>query len=285
MIVNREGDLGLSYRMQRTGYRVLNLKDGEASVEIPVTVPRFKRQLSRWANGTLRAMGKFLPSPLRDGNMGRRKRLERLLNLSGYLIHPSMVMSFLVACLARLLSVGNSVFSVNSPFSPFRTRWSLATLTEADLHLLLWGPIVTVIVVGTVAPWISSIVARKPQHLPVASNLPGLLVLYLQSGGISLVNTIEPGKALLTTREWGLTDTPKDPSLKDLEDWHSKIYSVSLDLRWVAGVLLLSIGFAAIIHPVSDSAAVSLVLLVPCTAAYAFILAMTALESRRGHLS
>jgi len=277
-------DLDLSYRMQRRGYRVLYLKDVETPGEVPLTVPSFKRQQSRWANGSLRTARKILPSLLLDGNVDRKKRLEALLHLSGYLIHPLMLTSFLVACLATLLGLGNSVFSVNSAFSPFRTNWSLTSLTAADLHLLLWGPLVTVILVGTVAPWISSIVVLKAQHLPVASNLPSLLVLYLLGSGISLVNTIEAGKALLTTREWEFTRTPKYASLNDFEDWRSKIYQVPLDLGWAAEVLLVALGLAAIIHAASDSATVSLVLLVPYTGACAFILAMTALQSRRGHL-
>lgn len=72
--------------------------------------------------------------------------------------------------------------------------------------------------------------------------------------------------------------------MNDFEDWQSRIRTVPLDLGWGAEVLLVALGVAAIIHAVSDSTAVSLVLLVSCAGAYAFILAMTALESRRGHL-
>jgi cellulose synthase/poly-beta-1,6-N-acetylglucosamine synthase-like glycosyltransferase len=278
-------DLDLSYRMQRKGYRILYLKDVETPGEVPLTVPSFKKQQSRWACGSLRTARKILPSLLRDPNVDRKKRLQALLHLTGYLIHPLMLTSFLMACLATLLGLGNAVFSFNSPFSSFRTHWSLSTLTAANLQPLLWGPLVIVIVVSTVAPWISSIVTLKAQHLPIASNLASLLVLFLLGCGISLMNTIEAGKALLTSREWEFSRTPKYASLNNTGDWRSKIYQVPLDPGWAGEALIVALGLLAIIRAVSDSAPVSLILLVPYTSAYAFVLALTALQSRRGRQS
>ncbi len=278
-------DLDLSYRMQRKGYRILYLKDVETPGEVPLTVPSFKKQQSRWACGSLRTARKILPSLLRDRNVDRKKRLQAFLHLTGYLIHPLMLTSFLMACLATLLGLGNTVFSFNSPFASLRTHWSLTTLTAAGLRPLLWGPLVTVIVVSTVAPWFSSIVTLKAQHLPVASNLASLLVLFLLGCGISLMNTIDAGKALLTSREWEFNRTPKYASLNDTGDWRSKIYQVPLDPGWAGEVLVVALGLLAILRAVSDSATVSLILLVPYTSAYAFVLAMTALQSRRGRPS
>lgn len=278
-------DLDLSYRMQRKGSRILYLKDVVIPGEVPLTVPGFKKQQARWACGSLRTARKILPGLLRDRNVDRKKRLEGLLHLTGYLIHPLMLMSFLVACLATLLGLGNSVFSLNLPFSSFRVPSSLVALTAADLRLVFWGPLVAVIVGCTVAPWISSIVTLKAQRLSVVRNLPSLLVLFLLGCGISLVNTIEAGKALLTSREWEFSRTPKYASSNDQGEWRSKIYQVPLDPGWSVEVLLVALGTVAIAHALSDSATASLILLVPYTGAYAFILAMTALQSRRGRRS
>jgi cellulose synthase/poly-beta-1,6-N-acetylglucosamine synthase-like glycosyltransferase len=278
-------DLDLSYRMQRKGYRVLYLKDVVTPGEVPLTVPSFKKQQSRWACGSLRTARKILPDLLRDKNVDRRRRLEAVLHLTGYLIHPLMLMSFLLACMATLLGLGNAVFSFGYPLSVFGTRGSFASWTAAEFQSLLWGPLVAIIVICTVAPWISSIVTLRAQRLPVARNLPSLVILFLLGCGISLVNTIEAGKALLTSREWEFTRTPKYASSNDPGDWRSKIYQVPLEPEWLAEVLLVLLGMAAIAHALSDSATLSLVLLVPYTGAYAFILAMTALQSRRGRPS
>jgi cellulose synthase/poly-beta-1,6-N-acetylglucosamine synthase-like glycosyltransferase len=278
-------DLDLSYRMQHRGYRVLYLKDVVTPGEVPLTVPSFKKQQSRWACGSLRTARKILPGLLRDRNVDGKKRLEALLHLTGYMIHPLMLMSFLVACLATILGLGNSVFSLHIPFSSLHTPGSLANVTAADLRLMFWGPLVTVIVGCTVAPWISSIVTLKRQHLPVVRNLPSLLILFLLGCGIGLVNTIAAAKALLTRREWEFTRTPKYASLNDSGDWRSKVYQVPLDREWAGEILVAGLGLVAIFHAISDSALVSLILLVPYTSAYAFILAMTALQSRRGRTS
>ncbi len=275
-------DLDLSYRMQRKGYGVLYLRDVVTPGEVPLTVPSFKHQQSRWACGSLRTARKILPDLLRDRNVDRTMRLEALLHLTGYLIHPLMLMSFLLACLATLLGLGNAVFSIRYPLSALLTQGPRAAWTAADLQTLLWGPLVAIIVICTVAPWVSSIVTLRAQRLPIARNLASLLILFLLGCGLSLVNTIESGKALLTSREWEFTRTPKYASSNAASDWRSKIYQVPLDPGWLAEVLVVTLGIAAIAHAVSDSATVSLILLVPYTGAYAFILAMTALQSRRG---
>ncbi len=275
-------DLDLSYRTQRKGYGVLYLKDVVTPGEVPLTVPSLKNQQSRWACGSLRTARKILPDLLRDRNVDRTRRLEALLHLTGYLIHPLMLMSFLLACLATLLGLGNAVFSFRSPLSALRTHGPSAPLTAAGFQALIWGPLVAVIAICTLAPWVSSVVALRAQRLPIARNLPSLVVLFLLGCGLSLVNTIEAGKALLTSREWEFTRTPKYASSNDPSDWRSKVYQVPLDPGWLAEVLVAALGIAAIVHAVSDSATVSLVLLVPYTGAYAFILAMTALQSRRG---
>jgi hypothetical protein len=195
-----------------------------------------------------------------------------------------MLMSFLLACWTTLLGLGGSIFFAKI-VSPFHAGWSLTALTAADLQPLLWAPLVVIIVICTVAPWVASIVTLKKQGLPVAPNLPSLLVLFLLGWGISLANTVEAGKALLTRREWEFTRTPKYAGLKDRGAWRSKIYQVPLDLGWAAEGLLVVLGLVAILHAVSDSATLSLLLLIPYTSAYAFVLALTALQSRRGQLS
>lgn len=278
-------DLDLGYRMQQKGFRFLYLKEVETPAEVPVTVPSFKKQQSRWACGSLRTARKILPSLLRDEKLDRKRRLEGLLHLTGYLVHPLMLMSFLLACLTTLLGLGSSMFSFQSLFSPFRAGWSLTTLTSADLQPLLWSPLVAIIVICTAAPWVSSIVTLKAQDLPVAPNLLSMVILFLLGWGFSLVNTVEAGKALLTSREWEFTRTPKYAGLNDFAGWRSKTYQVPLDLGGVAEVLLVALGLVAIRHAMSDSATLSLVLLIPYTGAYAFVLAMTALQSRRGRPS
>lgn len=99
------------------------------------------------------------------------------------------------------------------------------------------------------------------------------------------MDTTEVGKALLTSREWECIRTPKYASVNAFGDWRSKIYQIPLDPGWVAEGLLVALGLTAIVHALSDSVPVSLILLIPYTVAQAFTLIMTALQSRRGRPS
>ena len=98
-------DLDASYRIQIQGYRILYLKDLQSPGEVPPTVPSYKKQQGRWACGSLRTAKKLLPTLMPNHNLGFRKRLQAFIHLTGYMVHPLMFTSFVLACLATLLRV------------------------------------------------------------------------------------------------------------------------------------------------------------------------------------
>ncbi len=98
-------DLDVSYRIQLQGYRILYLKDLHCPGEVPPTVPSFKKQQGRWACGSLQTAKKLLPRLLSNREYGFKQRLEAFLHLTGYLVHPLMFFSFVLACLATFMRV------------------------------------------------------------------------------------------------------------------------------------------------------------------------------------
>ena len=97
-------DLDLSYRAQLAGWEFLYLPDVASPAEIPPQINAFKRQQFRWAKGSIQCLLKHWRALVRV----RRPafvRLQGLIHLSNYLIHPLMLILLLLT-LPLLLGQG-----------------------------------------------------------------------------------------------------------------------------------------------------------------------------------
>jgi cellulose synthase/poly-beta-1,6-N-acetylglucosamine synthase-like glycosyltransferase len=275
-------DLDASYRIQLQGYRILYLRDLQSPGEVPPTVPSFKKQQGRWACGSLRTAKKLLPDLVTKRGLSFKKRLEAFIHLTGYMVHPLMFTSFLLACLATLLRIDS--FRVAEKLSQFQGSFTIGTintLLRSAPQYLAWGFIGLLILLCTVAAWIPPIVALRGQALPFWRKLTSILILYLLGCGISLSNTIEAGKALFTNRNWAFKRTPKYAIHHDDEKWRSKRYQVSLDYVCLLELILVCLGASAISYAIWRANFGVLLVLVPFTAAYAFVSTLTILQSMR----
>jgi len=223
-----------------------------------------------------------LPILMANRDLGVKKRLESFIHLTGYMVHPLMLTSFILACLATPLSIDN--FRIPDLFSQlqggFNSGTFSATVTKAPQYLV-WGLIGLMILLCTVAAWIPPIVALKGQALPLSRKLLSVLILFLLGCGNSLSNTIEAIKALLTNRDWAFKRTPKYAIQYGQEEWRDKRYQVSLDFVCFLELVLVCLGVSAIAYAVWHSNFGVLLILVPFSAAYAFVSALTILQSRR----
>ena len=153
-------------------------------------------------------------------------------------------------------------------------------VTAQLIHDLSWGALDFMIILSMIAAWVSPLVTLKTQNLSIQSNLPSLFVLYLLGSGISVSNTIEAIKALLTNRIWEFKRTPKYASLNSKAGWQNRRYQIPLDLEFVLEVAAVCLGVAAVIFAVRQGQYGVLLLLIPYTIAYAFIGVYTLKESR-----
>ena len=88
-------DLDLSYRAQLLGWRVAYLPKVTAPAEIPPQMTAFKRQQFRWAKGSAQCV-RLLAGSLLRSRLPWHVRLLGLLHLTGYFIHPGMVILLLL---------------------------------------------------------------------------------------------------------------------------------------------------------------------------------------------
>jgi len=90
-------DLDLSYRAQLAGWDCLYLPDVDAPAEVPPQIAAFKRQQSRWAQGSVQALRKLIGPILRSRRLGWGQKAMALVHLSGYLAHALMVVLLLIS--------------------------------------------------------------------------------------------------------------------------------------------------------------------------------------------
>jgi cellulose synthase/poly-beta-1,6-N-acetylglucosamine synthase-like glycosyltransferase len=275
-------DLDLSYRMQILGYRIIYLRDLLCPGEIPPTIPNIKQQQGRWACGALRVARKILPLLLQNRKIGIRERYQAFIHLTGYIIQPLMVISFVLSLLAALWGV--TIFrapQLDRLFSAYNAFFATKAVALIFLQNLVWLSIVPLIALCTLAPWISLVSILKIQNLPLARNLASLLVLLLVSVGISLGTTRGVERGLFTNREWEWTRTPKYANLQNKQDWRMSKYPVQLDLLWMLEFMFVMLGLWAIETAIHHMDFNVLIILVPFTLSYGFVLVFTILQSHR----
>jgi cellulose synthase/poly-beta-1,6-N-acetylglucosamine synthase-like glycosyltransferase len=97
-------DLDLSYRAQLRGWRCAYRKDVVSPAELPAQLTALKRQQFRWARGSIQVLRKHARAVV-SSRLTLGQKVQALLHLSLYLVHPLMLVSFLL--LPPLLIFGN----------------------------------------------------------------------------------------------------------------------------------------------------------------------------------
>lgn len=89
-------DLDLSYRAQLAGWRCRFLPEVDCPSELPPQLLAFKQQQVRWAKGSAQCLRKLARPLLLSPRIGPLQKLMGLLHLSGYLVHPLLVLLLLL---------------------------------------------------------------------------------------------------------------------------------------------------------------------------------------------
>jgi hypothetical protein len=108
-------------------------------------------------------------------------------------------------------------------------------------------------------------------------------VLVLLSLGISLSNLREASKALFTNRTWEFSRTPKYADLQDKNDWKKKKYQLPVDIIWIMELILVMLGLWAIGTAIRQTSYPVLLILVPFTISYGFVMLLSILQSRKAN--
>lgn len=204
-------DFDLSYRAQLAGWQVCFLPDVVAPAEIPPQLAAFKRQQFRWAKGSIQCLKK-LGWPVLTSSFPWFAKLQALIHLSNYLVHPLMVIFTLITPL--LIMNGG----------PDKIRFPLIYLSLGSL-----GPpfmyLVSQIALYPGGQW------RK--HYKI------MPLLALIGGGVALSNTKAVLEALLGVGNL-FRRTPKFNVATATDRWQNSVYRLPIDWLLI-GELALSL--------------------------------------------
>ena len=112
-------DLDLAYRAQMRGWQGRVLLDVAAAGEIPPLVSAFRRQQARWATGSIQSLRKHALDLLRASHLPWMARIQGIVHMSSYMVHPLMI--------ALLLLTPLMIFAHR------QTAWPLTYLSVAGL--------------------------------------------------------------------------------------------------------------------------------------------------------
>ncbi len=203
-------DFDLSYRAQLAGWECLFLPHVVAPAEIPPQLAAFKRQQFRWAKGSIQCLKK-LGGPVLRSPLSGWVKLQALIHLSSYLVHPLMV---ILAVIVPIMMMTGGTDKIRFPL--------------IYLSLVSLGP---PLLYAVAQMWLYP--TRWRQHYKA------MALLILLGSGIALSNTKAVIEALLGVGNV-FRRTPKFKVTSAADRWQESSYRLPLD-GLVLGELALSL--------------------------------------------
>jgi hypothetical protein len=184
-------DLDLSYRAQLAGWRIAYLPGVRVPGELPPQFDALRRQQSRWAQGSIQVARKVLPLLLRS-NQPWPVKLQGALHLTGYMVHPLLLLTLLLSVPLVLSSRGVAAWV------PY---WFLATA----------------------GPPLMCLVAQREQGSGWWRELRFAPLLLLIGMGLALNNTLAMARGVLG-QQAEFQRTPKFAVRNDQGQWQTSAY-------------------------------------------------------------
>ncbi len=203
-------DLDLSYRAQLCGWRFVYLPDVPVPAELPVQMDAYKRQQARWAKGTMQTARKLI-GPLLRSSQPSRVKVEGVLHLTGYLVHPLILLLVLISPLMTAFAPDSEV-----------------------LHIAPW------LMLAASGPPLMYLVSRTPNGPTLRQRMLLLPWMIFMGMGLSLNNGRAAFEGLLGRESGAFLRTPKFAVSSIAGRWESSVYALPRD-RWVWAELALSL--------------------------------------------
>ncbi len=279
-------DLDASYRIQMKGYKVLYLRDILAPCELTPTVTSFKRQQGRWACGSLQTAKKILPSLLKENTVTRKQKIQALIHLTYYLIHPLIFTSFLLSLTAGILEIDTIGLVISIHYSPGQSpsdavlqaiRAMISTVVNQPFILLA----LSLLILCWAAVWILYTFTLRIEGLSLIRNTPSLFAIGIIGFGISINNTLQSAKALFSDRKYSFERTPKYALKKSDDKWKNKRYQVPLNKTLYMEIIATALSIIAIGKALQQSNFGLAFILLFYTISYASVSILTLIQSGR----
>lgn len=203
-------DFDLSYRAQLAGWQCLFLPDVVAPAEIPPQLAAFKSQQFRWAKGSIQCLKK-LGRQVLSSRLAWPVKLEALIHLSNYLVHPLMV-----------------ILAISTPILLMRGG-------TAHIHF----PLIYLTLVSLGPPFLYAVALANLYPATWRRRYRAMGLLVLIGSGIALSNTRAVAEALVGLKNT-FRRTPKFKVTSTADRWQHSVYRLPLD-GLILGELALSL--------------------------------------------
>ena len=244
-------DMDLSYRAQLAGWQPLYLHDVVCPAEIPPQIHGFKRQQARWARGSISCALK-LWRPILRAPVSAFKRLQGLIHLTSYLVHPLMM-------LILILSV--PLLLTRQPVAFPLTFLSLASLGPPTLYTM----------------------AQRGLHSDWAKRLRYFPLLVLLGTGLALNNTRSIYEEV-RGRKGEFRRTPKFRLEEQRDDWRSSGYALSFDWLALGETLCMLYALVGVVIALQQGSYFAVPFLMLYVLGFGYVASLTVLHSPRSWL-
>ncbi|MBI9046257.1 MAG: glycosyltransferase [Anaerolineaceae bacterium] len=200
-------DFDLSCRAQFKGWRIDYLPSVTVPAEIPPQMAAYKKQQARWARGSLQTLRKLF-WPMMKSSLPIHVKIEGIIHLAHYLVHPLILMLLILTLPMRLNP---------SPLFQWLPLFTFTALLPPLLFIFAAAP-------------------ESPGWWQRFKLIPGLVLLGL---GISFNNSRAALQGLFSSENGVFVRTPKFGPQKKGQYWTRGPYVLDGDL-WIWGEALLS---------------------------------------------
>ena len=264
-------DLDLSYRLQLAGYRGVFLGDLQVPGELPPTVTGLKRQQGRWARGYMQTSKKLLGRIRKSKALTRSQKIEAGIHLTYYIVHPLMVISFLLVVSAALLPGNLAQQEVFVPF-PGVPGGSSGT-AGFDVNASQIFPLL--VVFSTLMVLYYSVESLRIQNIELKSSTKQVFLLMVLGYGMSISNSVQAIAGLVSKETGTFFRTPKYAVTKAGESWRKKNYQLPLNSVTALEGAAVLLGTIALSQAISADNMAILPILSMYIIGYGSVLALT----------
>jgi cellulose synthase/poly-beta-1,6-N-acetylglucosamine synthase-like glycosyltransferase len=242
-------DMDLSYRAQLAGWEPLYLSDVVCPAEIPPQIHAFKRQQTRWARGSiacaLKLWHRILKAPV-----SAFKRLQGLLHLTSYLVHPLMLL---------ILFLSVPLLLMRQPVAFPLTYLSLASLGPPTLYVL----------------------AQRTLYPDWTKRISYLPLLVLLGTGLTLSNSKAIYEELRGKKE-KFGRTPKFRLEKQRDDWRRSKYVLPFDRMVLAEMLAALYALLGVVIALQQGNYFAIPFLMLYVLGFSYVASLTVFHSLHG---
>jgi cellulose synthase/poly-beta-1,6-N-acetylglucosamine synthase-like glycosyltransferase len=157
-------DLDLSYRVQFNGWTTMYLPNLIVPAELPEDINAFRNQQFRWAKGSVQTLIKLFPQLIK-AKVSLFKKLQAVIHMGGYIVHPLMLTLSLLALPVLIISMD---------FDP--PKWIFAILAVP-------------LAFSVIAPSTMYVVSQKSAHKNWLSRIALMPALMVIGVGLAVSNT------------------------------------------------------------------------------------------------